>query len=411
MTITADDLDRARALVAGEGLRTPAFPAPALSALTGCEVVVKYENMQATGAFKDRGAVVKLASLDADQRRRGVVAMSAGNHAQAVALHARRMGIPATIVMPRMTPIVKRENTERHGARVILEGDVLAECEPVVRRLMETEGLTLVHPYDDEKVIAGQATATMEFLEDAPDLDVLVVPVGGGGLIAGAALAIRHMRPGLPLIGAEAGLYPSFWNALTGEKRPIGGPTLAEGIAVKNVGRLTLDIVREHAPRLILVSESALERAANAFATLQRTMAEGAGAAGLAALLTEPAAFKGKKVGLILSGGNIDARLLSAIMVRELERDGRVAHIRVTAQDRPGLLGTITSCIGENGGNIIEVSHRRMMLDVPAKAISVDIAMETRSREHVQHIMHALASHGLATRRLGLAGESDPGWS
>ena len=410
MTITPQDLDRARALVAGHVLRTPAFPAPALSALTGAEVVVKYENMQATGAFKDRGAVVKLASLDPDQRKRGVVAMSAGNHAQAVALHARRMGIPATIVMPRLTPIVKKENTERHGARVILEGDVLAECEPVVKRLVE-EGLTLVHPYDDEKVIAGQATATMEFLEDAPDLDLLVVPVGGGGLIAGAALAARHMRPGLPVIGAEAQLYPSFWNALTGEALPIGGPTLAEGIAVKNVGALTLEIVRAHVARMILVSETALERAVNALATLQRTMAEGAGAAGLAALLTEPAAFKGKKVGLILSGGNIDARLLAAIMVRELERGGRVAHIRVTAQDRPGLLGTITSCIGENGGNIIEVSHRRMMLDVPAKAISVDIAMETRSREHVQQILHALALHGLATRRLGLAGESDPGWS
>lgn len=410
MTITPQDLDRARALVAGHVLRTPAFPAPALSALTGAEVVVKYENMQATGAFKDRGAVVKLASLDPDQRKRGVVAMSAGNHAQAVALHARRMGIPATIVMPRLTPIVKKENTERHGARVILEGDVLAECEPVVKRLVE-EGLTLVHPYDDEKVIAGQATATMEFLEDAPDLDMLVVPVGGGGLIAGAALAARHMRPGLPVIGAEAQLYPSFWNALTGEALPIGGPTLAEGIAVKNVGALTLEIVRAHVARMILVSETALERAVNALATLQRTMAEGAGAAGLAALLTEPAAFKGKKVGLILSGGNIDARLLAAIMVRELERGGRVAHIRVTAQDRPGLLGTITSCIGENGGNIIEVSHRRMMLDVPAKAISVDIAMETRSREHVQQILHALALHGLATRRLGLAGESDPGWS
>lgn len=408
--ITFDQLEEARALVAGHVVRTPAFPAPALSALTGAQVIVKYENMQATGAFKDRGAVVKLASLDADQRQRGVVAMSAGNHAQAVALHARRMGIPATIVMPRPTPIVKRENTERHGARVILEGEVLADCEPVVARLV-AEGLTLVHPYDDAKVIAGQATATMELLEDAPDLDALVVPVGGGGLISGAALAARAMRPGLAVIGAEAELYPSFWNAVTGARLPIGGPTLAEGIAVKNVGRLTLDIVRAHVGRIVLVGEPALERAVNAFATLQRVMAEGAGASGLAALLTAPEAFRGKKVGLILSGGNIDARLLAAIMIRELERDGRVAHIRVTAQDRPGLLGIITSTIGENGGNIIEVSHRRMMLDVPAKAISVDISMETRGREHVQQILHALASHGLATRRLGLAGETDPVWS
>lgn len=409
--ITLAQLEDARALVAGHVVRTPAFPAPALSALTGAHVIVKYENMQATGAFKDRGAVVKLASLGEDARRRGVVAMSAGNHAQAVALHARRMGIPATIVMPRPTPVVKRENTERHGARVILEGEVLADCEPVVARLVEAEGLTLVHPYDDAKVIAGQATATMELLEDAPDLDALVVPVGGGGLISGAALAARAMRPGLAVIGAEAQLYPSFWNAVAGGRLPIGGPTLAEGIAVKNVGRLTLEIVRAHVERIILVGETALERAVNAFATLQRVMAEGAGAAGLAALLTDPAAFRGKKVGLILSGGNIDARLLAAIMIRELERDGRVAHIRVTAQDRPGLLGVITSTIGDNGGNIIEVSHRRMMLDVPAKAISVDISMETRGREHVQQILHALASHGLATRRLGLAGETDPAWN
>jgi threonine dehydratase len=411
MSFTDADLHEARRLVAGHVVRTPAFPAPALSALTGADVVVKYENMQATGAFKDRGAVVKLASLTPDERRRGVVAMSAGNHAQAVALHARRMGVPATIVMPRPTPIVKRENTERHGARVILEGEVLADCEPVVKRLMESDGLTLVHPYDDEKVIAGQATAAMEFLEDAPDLDMLVVPVGGGGLIAGAALAAASMRPGLPVIGAEAELYPSFWNAVAGARLPVGGPTLAEGIAVKNVGALTLEIVRAQVARLILVGEPALERAVNAFATLQRTMAEGAGAAGLAALLTEPETFRGKKVGLILSGGNIDARLLSAIMIRELERNGRVAHIRVTSQDRPGLLGVITSTIGENGGNIIEVSHRRLMLDVPAKAISVDISMETRGREHVQQILHALASQGLAVRRLGLAGETDLNWS
>lgn len=411
MSISEADLHEARRLVAGHVVRTPAFPAPALSALTGADVVVKYENMQATGAFKDRGAVVKLASLSEDERRRGVVAMSAGNHAQAVALHARRMGVPATIVMPRPTPIVKRENTERHGARVILEGEVLADCEPVVKRLMESDGLTLVHPYDDEKVIAGQATATMEFLEDAPDLDILVVPVGGGGLIAGAALAAASMRPGLPVIGAEAELYPSFWNAVSGARLPVGGPTLAEGIAVKNVGALTLEIVRAHGTRLILVGEPALERAVNAFATLQRTMAEGAGAAGLAALLTQPETFRGKKVGLILSGGNIDARLLSAIMIRELERNGRVAHIRVTSQDRPGLLGVITSTIGENGGNIIEVSHRRLMLDVPAKAISVDISMEARGREHVQQILHALASQGLAVRRLGLAGETDLNWS
>jgi threonine dehydratase len=407
MSFDEIDLDHARAVVAGQVLRTPTFPAPALSALTGAEVFVKYENMQATGAFKDRGAVVKLASLSQDERARGVVAMSAGNHAQAVALHARRMGIPATIVMPRTTPIVKKEKTEGYGAKVILEGDVLADCEPTVARLV-AEGLTLVHPYDDPYVVAGQGTATIELLEDAPDLDALIIPVGGGGLISGAALAARRVRPNLPVIGAEAALYPSFWNALRNDGRPIGGPTLAEGIAVKNVGKLTLRIVRELVERIILVDESELERAVNAFATLQRTMAEGAGAAALAALFAEPETFRGKRVGLILSGGNIDARLLAAIMVRELERDGRVVHIRVTAPDRPGLLGLITSKIGENGGNILEVSHRRLMLDVPAKGVSVDISMETRGRAHTQDILHALAAAGLASRRLGLAGETDP---
>jgi threonine dehydratase len=407
MTITDADLDHAARVVAGQVVRTPTFPAPALSALTGAEVFVKYENMQATGAFKDRGAVVKLSSLSEAERARGVVAMSAGNHAQAVAMHARRMGIPATIVMPRTTPIVKKEKTEGYGARVILEGDVLSECEPIARRLVEEKGMTLVHPYDDPHVIAGQATATMELLEDAPELDLLMIPVGGGGLISGAALAARRMRPGLPVIGAEAGLYPSFWNAVKGDDLPIGGPTLAEGIAVKNVGKLTLAIVRELVTRIVLVNESELERGVNAFATLQRTMAEGAGASGLAALLAEPQAFAGKRVGLILSGGNIDARLLAAIMVRELERDGRVVSIRVTAPDRPGLLGQITSKIGEAGGNILEVSHRRLMLDVPAKGVSVDIAMETRGRAHTQEILHALAGAGFASRRLGVTGETE----
>ncbi len=408
MSVAFADVERAAGLVAGHVVRTPTFPAPALSALTGAQVFVKYENMQATGAFKDRGAIVRLAALSAEERRRGVVAMSAGNHAQAVALHATRMGVPATIVMPKPTPIVKAEKTQGYGARVILTGETLADCEPVVRDLIARDGLTLVHPFDDPHVIAGQGTAALELLADAPDLDALLVPVGGGGLVSGAAIVARQLRPRMQVIGVEAGLYPSFWNALGHGAEPIGGPTLAEGIAVKNVGKLTLEIVRAKVDRIMLVDESQLERAVNAFATLQRTMAEGAGAAGLAALLAEPKSFAGKRVGVILSGGNIDARLLAAIMVRELERGGRVVHIRVTAPDRPGLLGVITSTIGEQGGNILEVSHRRLMLDVPAKGVSVDITMETKGLTHTQDILHALARHGLASRRLGRSGESDP---
>ncbi|MBL8589454.1 MAG: threonine ammonia-lyase [Methylobacteriaceae bacterium] len=411
MKVAIADVERAAAIVAGHVARTPTFPAPALSALTGAEVFVKYENMQATGAFKDRGAIVRLASLTEAEKRRGVIAMSAGNHAQAVALHARRMGVPATIVMPAPSPIVKVEKTRGYGARVILHGETLAECETRVRELIAAEGLVAVHPFDDPHVIAGQGTATLEMLEDAPDLDALIVPVGGGGLIAGAAIVARARRPSMQVIGAEARLYPSFWNALGQGDLPIGGPTLAEGIAVKNVGVLTLEIVRALVDRIILVDEPQLETAVSAFATLQRTMAEGAGAAGLAALLAEPRAFAGKRVGLILSGGNIDARLLAAVMVRELERGGRIVHIRVTAPDRPGLLGVITSTIGENGGNILEVSHRRLMLDVPAKGVSVDISMETQGLAHTQDILHALARHGLASRRLGRSGESEPAFA
>ncbi|MBK9082398.1 MAG: threonine ammonia-lyase [Rhizobiales bacterium] len=402
------DVERAARIVAGQIVRSPTFPPPALSALTGAEVWLKYENMQATGAFKDRGAIVKLASLGEAERARGVVAMSAGNHAQAVSLFATRLGVPATIVMPASTPIVKVEKTRGFGARVILHGDTLADSEARVRELIASDGLTLVHPYDDPHVIAGQGTATLELIADAPDLDALIVPVGGGGLVSGAAVAARALRPTMQVVGVEAELYPSFWNALGRGNLPIGGPTLAEGIAVKNVGRLTLEIVRALVDRMILVDESDLERAVNALATLQRTMAEGAGAAGLAALLAEPELFRGKKVGIILSGGNIDARLLAAIMVRELERDGRIVHIRVTAPDRPGLLGLITSKIGEIGGNILEVSHRRLMLDVPAKGVSVDISMETRGRMHTQEILHGLATAGLASRRLAPTGDADP---
>jgi threonine dehydratase len=370
------------------------LPAPKLSALTAAEVYVKYENLQVTNSFKDRGALNKLASLSASERGRGVIAMSAGNHAQAVAYHAARLGIPATIVMPVTTPFVKVEATQAHGAEVVLEGETVAEAQLRAETIARERGLTFVHPYDDPLVIAGQGTIALEMLEDEPDLDALVVPIGGGGLIAGTAIAARARKPAIEIVGAEAALYPSFWNALHGENRPLGGATLAEGIAVKNVGVLALPIVRQLVSEIILVDEAHLERAVNAYLTLQKTMAEGAGAAGLAAMLVEPEKFRGRKIGLILCGGNIDARILASVMVRELERESRIVSFRLTIPDQPGVLGQIATRLGQLGANILGVEHRRLFLDVPAKGAKLDVTVETRDRAHGEHIFKVLTADG-----------------
>jgi threonine dehydratase len=375
-------------------LRTPMLPAPKLSALTAAEVYVKYENLQVTNSFKDRGALNKLASLSASERGRGVIAMSAGNHAQAIAYHAARLGIPATIVMPVTTPFVKVEATQAHGAEVVLEGETVAEAQLRAETIARERGLTFVHPYDDPLVIAGQGTIALEMLEDAPDLDALVVPIGGGGLIAGTAIAARARKPAIEIVGAEAALYPSFWNALHGENRALGGATLAEGIAVKNVGVLALPIVRQLVSEIILVDEAHLERAVNAYLTLQKTMAEGAGAAGLAAMLVEPEKFRGRKIGLILCGGNIDARILASVMVRELERESRIVSFRLTIPDQPGVLGQIATRLGQLGANILGVEHRRLFLDVPAKGAKLDVTVETRDRAHGEHIFKVLTDDG-----------------
>ena len=403
MIVTLADIEAAHRVIEGVVLRTPMLPAPRLSALTGAEVYVKYENLQVTNSFKDRGALVKLASLSEAERKRGVITMSAGNHAQSVAYHAARLHIPATIVMPVTTPFVKVAATRSHGAEVVLHGESVAEAQAHCEQIQGQRGLVLVHPYDDPRIMAGQGTITLEMLEEAPDLDVLVFPVGGGGLIAGNAIAARAKNPVLQIIGAEAALYPSVWNALRGENRPIGGPTLAEGIAVKNVGKLTLPIIRELVSEIILVDEVHLERAANAYLTLQKTMAEGAGAAGLAAMLAKPDRFKGRKVGLVLCGGNIDPRVLASIMVRELERDSRIVSFRLTIPDRPGVLGTIATRIGTLGANILEVDHRRLFLDVPAKGAKLDITIETRDAAHADEIMAAFAADGYLPVRIEAA--------
>jgi threonine dehydratase len=392
--VTLADIEAARRTIAGHVLRTPLLPAPPLSALTGADVFVKYENLQVTNSFKERGACVKLAALDPDERRRGVIAMSAGNHAQAVAYHARRLGIPATIVMPVTTPFVKVKATEALGATVVLDGETIAEAQARATTIAAERNLAWVHPYDDPLTIAGQGTVALEMLEAAPDLEVMIVPVGGGGLIAGCAIAARAKKPAIEIVGVESALYPSMWNAIHHGNRPCGGATLAEGIAVKNVGKLTLPVVRELVSDIVLVDEQQIERAVNAFLTLQKTMAEGAGAAGLAAMLAEPQRFRGRKVGLILCGGNIDPRILASIMVRELERADRIVSFRLTIPDRPGILGQIATRLGEFGANILSVDHHRLFLDVPAKGAKLDVTMETRDAAHAEMIFNALAADG-----------------
>jgi threonine dehydratase len=398
--IALDDIAAARQAIAGHVLRTPMLPAPRLSDLTGARVYVKYENLQVTNSFKERGALTKLASLSADERKRGVIAMSAGNHAQAVAYHAARLAVPATIVMPEQTPFVKIAATKAYGAAVVLEGETIAEAHVRADRLARERGLVWVHPYDDAHVIAGQGTVTLEMLEDVAGLEVLIVPIGGGGLISGMAVAAKAVKPDIEIVGVECAAFPSMWNALHGVNRPMGGPTLAEGIAVKNAGALTLPIVRALVSDIVLVDEAHLERAVNAYMTLQKTMAEGAGAAGLAAMLASPDRFRGRTVGLVLTGGNIDPRILASIMVRELERDDRIVSFRLTIPDRPGVLGTIATRLGTLGANILEVDHKRLFLDVPAKGARLDVTLETRDRAHADAIYAALEADGYAPQRI-----------
>lgn len=397
---TLADVRDAAAMIAGAVMKTPFLPAPRLSALTGAEVWVKYENLQVTNAFKERGALTKLLSLREDERRRGVIAMSAGNHAQAVAYHATRLGIPSTIVMPETTPHVKVTATRGFGAHVVLSGETVAEAEVEAERLRARDDLVFVHPYDDFDVIRGQGTVALEMLEAKPDLDVIVVPVGGGGLAGGIAIAAKAIRPRLEVVGVETRLYPSMWAELRDLPVHAGGTTLAEGIAVRRVGRSTLEIARRAMDDLVLVEESDIERAVNLFLTQQKTMAEGAAGAGLAALLTAPERFRARKVGLIVTGGNIDPRILSSIMVRELAREEKIVGIRLIIPDRPGVLGEITTVLGRMGGNVLEVEHHRTFLKVPAKGATLDVVFETRDGAHAQEIIAALEALDYVVERL-----------
>ena len=404
MSVALADIEAARRVIAGHVLPTPMLPAPKLSALTGADVFVKYENLQVTNSFKERGARCKLEALSAEERKRGVITMSAGNHAQAVAYHAASLAIPASVVMPVMTPFVKVAATRSYGAEVVLHGESISEAQSRAEEMARERNLAWVHPYDDEYVIAGQGTIALEMLEEFAELDVLVVPIGGGGLISGMAVGAKALNPKITIVGAEAALYPSFWNALRGSNLPFGTSTLAEGIAVKNVGKLTLPIVRQLVSDIVLVDEQHIERAVNAYLTLQKTMAEGAGAAGLAAMLAQPERFAGKRVGLVLCGGNIDPRILASIMVRELERDDRIVSYRLTIPDRPGVLGQIATLLGQLGANILEVDHKRLFLDVPAKGARLDVTVETRDGAHAGEIMRALAAEGYAPIRIDSGG-------
>jgi len=400
----------ARAAVSIEGIRdaarrldgvvarTPCLPAPRLSAITGANVWVKYENMQAIGAFKERGAFVRLSGLTDGERAAGVAAMSAGNHAQAVAYHAARLGISATIVMPERTPSVKIAATEAHGAQVVRAGETLAESASHCAELAAREGRIVIHPYDDPDIIRGQGTVGLEMMQTVPDLDTIVVPIGGGGLIAGIATAVKAIREDVRIVGAEASLFASASAALRGETAVFGGATLAEGIAVKTVGKLTLPIIAALVERIVIVDEPTLERAVNAYLTLQKTVAEGAGAAGLAAMFTEPEVFRGQNVGLVLCGGNIDPRLLASIMVRELARERRIIAIEAQYPDEPGLLARLTSALGRAGANILEVTHNRLDLRHLARETSIRLIIETRDDAHTARVLSTVEAAGLRVR-------------
>jgi threonine dehydratase len=404
MAVTFQDIARARQTLKGQVVRTPCMFAHKLSEMTGAQIFVKFENMQVTSSFKDRGAYNKMSGLSAEEKAQGVITMSAGNHAQAVAYHAKRLGIPATIVMPETTPSTKVERTRAHGAQIVLSGETLADSEVTARALVSEKGLVLIHPYDDDKIIAGQGTIACEMLEDQPDLDAIVVPIGGGGVMSGCALAAKYLKPDIVMIGAETKLYPSMYHALRGQPSKCGGSTLAEGIAVKNVTERTVTICKQFVDEVRLVGEPDIERAVMAFLAEVKTLAEGAGAAGLAAVMADPSFFRGRKVGLVLCGGNVDPRILASVITRELQREQRIVNLRIQIDDRPGILGKIATLLGGKGANILDVAHRRMFLDIPAKGAELDVMIETRDARHAEDIIATIEAQGFVTRVLDAPG-------
>ena len=388
------DVHAAAVRLKGHIKRTPLVRADRLSALTGADIWLKLENLQYTGAFKERGALNKLLCLSEDEKQRGVIAASAGNHAQGLALHARNLGVAATIVMPETTPDVKVRQTRELGAEVVLSGMIFEDAAQVAHKLCSEKNLTFVHPFDDREIIAGQGTIALEMIEDGPKFDVINIPIGGGGLISGMALGAKDTSPETRVVGVQAALFPSMANALDGGTREVGGNTLAEGIAVKEAGALTRQIVKDLVDDIILIEERPLERALSLIMNEQKLLVEGAGAMGLAAVYDDPDRFKGRTVGLVLCGGNIDARLLSMILMRDLARAGRLARLRVSLLDMPGQLVRVATIIAEQGGNVIDVGHHRTYSDLPAKMTQMDVTIDTQGQDHLNRILENLRDAG-----------------
>ncbi len=402
LAIAPADVMAAAAALKGQIVRTPTLESKTLGELTGAKVYLKFENLQFTAAYKERGALNRLLSLSDDERRRGVIAMSAGNHAQGLAYHARRLGIPATIVMPRFTPLIKVQQTESHDAEVVLHGEKLEEATAHAHLLAERRGLVFVHPFDDPLVMAGQGTVALEMFEDVPEIDTLVVPIGGGGLISGCAVAASEVAPKCDIVGVQAELYPSMKATLMGEPVVADGDTLAEGIAVKTPGTHTVPVVRRLVSDVLLVGERDLERAVSMLLSIEKTVVEGAGAAGLAALLAHPRRFRGRTVGLVLCGGNIDTRLLANVLLRDLARSGRLARLRIRLKDRPGQLYGVARVFDQQQVNILEVSHHRIFTNLPAKGLMTEIECETRGGDHLERLVEALRGAGYEVNRVEL---------
>ncbi len=399
LPVTLPDVQAAAARIGGAVVHTPCLRSETLSRIAKADVWLKFENLQFTASFKERGALNTLLQLTPEECQHGVIAMSAGNHAQGVAYHAGRLGIPASIVMPSFTPNMKVTHTRGHGAKVVLLGDTLAEAATEAHRLAAAERLVFVHPYDDPRIIAGQGTIALEMLQDVPALDTLVAPVGGGGMIAGCAVAARGLKPDLKVIGVETTGYSAMRQLLGNEPVTAGGDTIAEGIAVRDIGKLPLVLCRALLEKVVSVDEVAIERAIALLLEVEKTVVEGAGAAGLAALLAYPELFRGRKVGLVLSGGNIDTRLLASVLLRGLVRDGRIVRLRLMIGDAPGQLARVATVIGKSGGNIVEVQHQRLF-GVVAKATELDVTVETRDRAHVTELVAALKADGFRVHLL-----------
>ena len=404
MTIPAlgiDDIRAAALRLRGEVIETPCLPSRTLSALTGCEVFLKFENLQFTASFKERGALNKMAQLNDAERAQGVLAVSAGNHAQGVAYHAQRMGLPATIVMPRFAPAVKVERTRGFGATVVLEGDTFDDARAHGLALAQERALTLVHPYDDLDVIAGQGTIGLEMLAQQPEIDTLVVAIGGGGLISGVATAARALRPDIQIFGVQTERFPAAWNAVHGEQRESAQATIADGIAVKSPGALTLPLIKANVDDVLLVSEDDIEQAILMLLEIEKTVVEGAGAVGLAALMKHAERFKVRKVGLILCGGNIEPLLLAEIIERGMVKSGRLARLRFDVRDVPGALANVATLLGKLGANIDEVQHQRAFTSLSVERAQIEVVVQTRGVAHIEQILSAMRTEGYEAQRIG----------